>query len=97
MLSSVNPGEIASMIDEFLSKGKSKFIFDLKKVLIINSIGIGILMASWTTITNAQGHLALTGLSEKVAEILSISETDQIIPVFDSISEAEIGLNLKSS
>lgn len=80
--------QINQKLSSSLSQGQRTFIFDMTKVRAINSIGVGILMESWTRIKNAEGDLALTGLNSKVSDILAICETDQIIPISKNISEA---------
>ena len=69
MLGGGNAKQVSEEINKRLLKGNAYFIFDLEKVRMINSIGIGMLMSSWTMITEASGKLVLCSLSEKVAEI----------------------------
>ena len=92
MLSGDHCTEVTDNVIESLSQGERKFIFDLEKVKLINSIGVGIIMSAWTYISDAGGQLTLANLSVKVAEILSLSETDEIIPVYKNINEAMVSL-----
>ena len=82
------PENVSEHVDKYLSRGERNFVFDLSQVKAINSIGVGLLMSSWTRITDAQGKLRLIGLNKKVREILSICETDQFIPISKNLSYA---------
>ena len=75
-------------IKEAISTGERNFIIQMEKVRRINSIGVGIIITAWTTVINAGGRFALVKLTDKVAQILSICETDQFIPIFDNENEA---------
>ena len=61
-------------------------VFDLANVKLINSIGIGIIMACWSSVKKAGGQLKLASVAEKVHHILTITELDQF---FENYSDAE--------
>ncbi|TFH03011.1 MAG: anti-sigma factor antagonist [Calditrichales bacterium] len=86
--SSMMGGELSQLLHEKVKEtiafGGHSLILELKNVQRINSIGVGMIISAWTTVQNAGGKFALMHLSEKVAEILNICETDQFIPVFDN-------------
>jgi anti-anti-sigma factor len=81
---------IISIFTQVLGGDDSEQIHDtLNDVLLyINSIGVGILMSSWTHIMNAEGNMVILCTSKKVLETLSVCETDQIIPIYSNIADA---------
>jgi len=63
-----------------------KVVIDLGGIRWMNSSGMGILMACMTTLRNADGHLVLARVSEKVNSLLLIT---QLIKVFDTYETVE--------
>lgn len=66
-----------------------KVVIDLSKVKWINSQGVGILMACFTSLTKENGKLRLAGVTEKVKSILIIT---QIISFFDTYETTDRAL-----
>ena len=51
---------------------------------MVDSSGIGELVSSFTTVTNAGGQLKLLNLTKKLKELLAITK---LLTVFDSFSD----------
>ena len=66
-----------------------KVVIDLSKVKWVNSQGIGVLMACFTSLAKENGALRLAGVTEKVKSILMIT---QIISFFDTYETADRAL-----
>ena len=80
--------QIHDTLNDVLLYSSKNIIIDLKGVKLINSIGVGILMSSWTHIINAGGRMIILCNSNKILEILSACDTDQIIPIYSNIADA---------
>ena len=65
-----------------------KLVIDLRTVTMMSSLGIGSLMKSMITIREAGGDLRLTGLSEKVKDLFSITKLIGVMEIFDNVNEA---------
>ena len=65
-----------------------KVVIDLKGVKWINSSGLGILMATHTTLKNAGGELKLANVTEKVESLLMITQLMRIFDTYESIDRA---------
>lgn len=74
-------------VKDLVSKAKHKVVFDMKNVKLINSVGIGILMACWTSLANVGGKLKMVNVSEKVNGLLEITELDQFFETYESMDE----------
>ena len=70
-----------------------KVIVDLGKVKWLNSSGLGVLMASFTTVKNKGGNLVLANVTEKVNSLLMITKLMTVFKTFDSIDRAKASLN----
>lgn len=66
----------------------TKVVIDLKGVKWINSSGLGILMATHTTLKNAGGELKLANVTEKVESLLMITQLMRIFDTYESIDRA---------
>ncbi len=80
--------QIHDTLNDVLLYSSKNIIIDLKGVKLINSIGVGILMSSWTHIINAGGRMIILCNSNNILEILSLCEIDQIIPIYSNITDA---------
>jgi anti-sigma B factor antagonist len=78
--------QVHEHIKGLISDGIKKVVIDLGDVKWMNSSGMGVLMASMTTLKNAEGKLALARVTEKVQSLLIIT---QLIKVFDSFETVE--------
>ena len=78
--------EVHEHIKGLISDGIKKVVIDLGDVKWMNSSGMGVLMASMTTLKNADGKLALARVTEKVQSLLMIT---QLIKVFSSYETVE--------
>jgi anti-sigma B factor antagonist len=66
-------------LHEFINHNKKNFVIDLAKVDWMNSIGLGMLISSLTTVRNAGGKLVLANI-DKIESILTIT---RLISVFE--------------
>ena len=65
-----------------------KVIIDLSGVKWINSSGLGVLMATHTTLKNAGGELKLANVTEKVESLLMITQLMRIFDTYESVDRA---------
>ena len=75
---------IAGLIKEHIKK----FVIDLSRVKWINSTGLGMLMACYSSVQNIDGEIGLVKISDKVLKIMSITRVDTLFDHFDSIKDA---------
>jgi len=80
--------QLHAKIKLFLEDNRNKIVLDLKHVHWLASMGIGAIMRCVLTVRNSGGDLRLTGLTEKVLNIFSITKLTGVISVFDSVQEA---------
>ena len=80
--------DLHEKVTAYLKDNIKKVILDLKHVHRISSMGIGAIMRCMMTVRTEGGDLRLTGLSDKIRDILSITQLVGIIKVYDSIKDA---------
>jgi len=66
-----------------LDKGVNSIVIDMSMVEYITSWGIGMLVHAFTTATNRNSQLSLSGVTKKVHEILSKVKLDTIFHISD--------------
>ena len=69
-------------IDGLLGKGQKKILLNLGDVNYIDSSGIGELVRNYLTVIKSGGTLKVVGLSDKVEEILKITQLYKVFPEF---------------
>ncbi len=62
---------------------------DLNSVSWMNSMGVGSLMRSLTTIRNAEGDIRLARMSEKARSVFVITQLISIFKIFETVEEAK--------
>jgi anti-sigma B factor antagonist len=64
-------------------------IVDLSGVPYMDSAGLGVLLGHWAHTQRAGYKYALVGLSARLHTIFEITHTDQVLPIFASMEDAE--------
>jgi anti-anti-sigma factor len=70
-----------------------KLAIDLRQVQFVSSRGLGVLVALRKTIKDRGGALALFGVNETIAKVLSTTRMDTLFPVEKSETDAVQALN----
>jgi anti-sigma B factor antagonist len=71
--------ELRSLVDA----GNKNILINLANVKMIDSSGLGTLVAGYTTVERAGGQLKLTSLSDKASELMTITKLYTVFEVFD--------------
>jgi anti-sigma B factor antagonist len=75
-------------IRDLVAKGGKKILLGLGEVNYIDSSGIGELVSSFTTVSNAGGALKLLNLTKRVKDLLQITKLYTVFEVFDDEASA---------
>ena len=75
-------------IKSYLEQGLTKIVLDLKHIHWLSSMGIGAIMRCTLTVRTEGGDLRLTGLSDKIKNIFSITQLVGVIKIYDSTADA---------
>jgi len=80
--------EVHNEVKSFLGENINKIVIDLKNVRWMNSLGVGALMSSYTTVKNHDGDLRLSGLTEKVRSLMLITQLIKVFNTYETVDEA---------
>ena len=75
-------------ITSFIDAQVKNIVIDLQHVHRIASVGIGAILRCLTTVRDSGGDLRLTGLSNNIRSLFSITKIIGIIKIFDTVAEA---------
>ena len=88
--------ELKESIDlEIESSPKKNLIFDLKKVTMMDSSGIGLIVGRYKIITSLGGKMVLCGASESVSKMIKLSGIEKVLQMHKNLAEAEKSLAVK--
>ncbi len=79
---------IRDIIRECLEGDSKKILMDLGDVSWVNSTGLGILIASHVTVTNAGGMLKLCRVAKRINQIFMVTKLHTVFETFEAEEEA---------
>jgi len=74
---------VRNVVRDIIADNGKKIILNLADVNYIDSSGIGELVSTYTTVTNAGGQLKLLNLTKKIQELLAITKLLTVFHVFE--------------
>ena len=80
--------EVHTKVKSILIAGRHNIVVDLSRVKWVNSRGLGMLMACFTSCRNAGGDLKIACATEKVNSLLMITKLMTIFETYETVDEA---------
>lgn len=80
--------DVHERVKHLVEMGTTKVVIDFAHMRLINSIGIGVLVASLKSLRDAGGDLYLSGANENIRNVLHIVNLFTLLKVFDTSAEA---------
>lgn len=80
--------QLRTKIKDLLAQGDKKLILSLQGVKYMDSSGVGELVSTYTSVSNAGGKMVLVGVTGKILDLLQITQLLQVFEVYTSIEEA---------
>ncbi len=88
MLGGPEASELNNALHKLLDAKKKNIVIDLGGVSLMNSSGLGMLIAAVTTMRNAGGDLKIAAATEKVAQVFKITKVSNVIELHDLVKSA---------
>jgi anti-sigma B factor antagonist len=79
---------VRDLINNLLSKGNKKILFNLAEVNYIDSSGIGVLVSSFTSVRSQGGQLKLVNMSKRIRDLLQITKLYSLFDIKDDEATA---------
>lgn len=83
--------ELRGVIYDLLEQGTRKVVLDLAGLKVINSMGLGVLIAALTSIRRRGGDLSLAKLNDKVEGVFLITQLVKVVRIYDTVDRAVKG------
>ena len=80
--------EIRSSIYGHLEQGARKVVVDLARLKVINSMGLGVLIGSLTSMRKRGGDMTFASPNDKVDGVLHLTQLVKVVRIFDSVDRA---------
>ena len=80
--------ELARMIDDTLARGCTRFVADLTGVPIMNSSGLGSLIAAMKKVRSRDGEMVLTGVNDRLDHLFRITRLYTVFKTYDDVDAA---------
>ena len=88
MMGGPDSGKLHDKIKSLAADNITRVVVDLSNIKYMNSSGLGILMASFGTITKINGMIKLAGNTEKVKSLLIITQLIQFFDDYKNVDHA---------
>ena len=75
-------------------QAQPQVVFDLSRVKFFGSVFLAVLIRCWKLVGARGGSMVLSGVDERLAELLRITSLDMIWPIYQSKREAIEALQL---
>jgi anti-sigma B factor antagonist len=75
-------------INRLVEKGQKKIILNLADVPYVDSVGLGEIVRTYTTVSRQGGSLKLLNLTKRISDLLSITKLLTVFETFDTESDA---------
>ena len=92
-LNNIGGEKISEICDEHMDKGVNKFLINLEKTSVVNSIGVSILIEIIEKLQDTKGKLAYCNLAPIVEKTFNIMGLTKYSTVYGSESDALEGMS----
>jgi len=75
-------------IEDMIKNLQNRIVVDLSDVPFVDSAGIGILVGCHGKVTKSGGQFRLTGLTDRVLNVLRITKVDTILAMNPTVADA---------
>ena len=80
--------KVRELIKDSLDAAAKNILIDLGDVSWVNSTGLGILIASHVTVTNAGGNIKLSRVSKRIDQIFMVTKLHTVFDTYETKDEA---------
>lgn len=88
MMMDAQSSELHHHVKKLIKSGNKQIVIDLGKVSWLASIGLGAILASYTSLKNASGDLKIARASRKIRSLFIFTQLIDIFKDYDSVDEA---------
>ncbi len=80
--------DLHKYIKDLIEKNQTNIVLDLGKVTWLASVGLGAILASFTSLRNSGGDLKLARSTRKIRSVLIFTQLIKVLKDYDTVAEA---------
>lgn len=80
--------QLHQSLKQLVADGKKNVVLNMADVSGIDSSGLGSIVAGYSTLQSAGGSLKLMNLSDRIADIMTITKLYTVFDIYDTESDA---------
>jgi len=80
--------KLKETINKLIEKGDKELILDLDRVPFMDSTGLGVLIAAYTSLQKEDGKLKLVHVDKRIKDLLTITKLLSLFDCYDSEADA---------
>jgi len=88
MMAGPDLDKIHEKIKELVEKGTRRMVMDLGEVDLMDSRGLGVLVAAFTSLKGVGGEMRLARTTKKIQNLIVITHLTTVFKSYDSVDEA---------
>jgi anti-sigma B factor antagonist len=82
--------QLKDLLQGLIDEGKKQLLVDLIGVPFMDSTGLGIFVNAFKRIQQTGGAIKFASPQEELSKVFSLTQTDKVFSVFDSVDEGLI-------
>ena len=86
---SLNLVTVPGFLDALKAEKAGTLILDFSGVNLVDSAGVGSLIQTYMSFQSAKRKLGFVGMSQRILAVLDITRVRKLLPVFESLEEAQ--------
>ncbi len=79
---------LQSLFDLLIEQGKTRVVVDLAEMDFVCSMGLGVLVHTYTTLRGLGGYLRLARPQPLIVKLIKTTGLDRLLPIYDTLDEA---------
>ena len=87
-LDASSANELKIAVQEFILDGRINMVVDLGEVTLLDSSGLGSLVAALRSVNKLNGEIKLAALSETVRSIIELTRLHKVFEIFSNTTDA---------
>jgi len=87
---------VDSQVHAAIAEGATKLVFDLTGLDYIDSAGLGMMVFTYGTLNEKGGALRLCGVAPRIASVLKLTKTDELMGMDETREESLKALGVTS-
>jgi anti-sigma B factor antagonist len=87
-LDALTAGSMKPIVDDLMAAKATNIVFDLRKVTLIDSSGVGAIVSVFKRTRAWSGDTRISGLATQPLEVFKLLKLDKVIHIFNSAEQA---------